>query len=62
MVRTWEVQGRNGKYAVDEYHEDSSGQYGRAFIAPSRELAEDIANRLNAAYEAGLLDAQEGVL
>lgn len=58
MNRTYEVQGRNGYWGVDEYHPDEPGRctYGTV-ILPTRKLATAVAAALTAAYRHGREDA-----
>lgn len=58
MKRRYGVQGRNGYWAVEEYHPEEPGNatYGDALILPTRKLASAVATQLNRAYGAGRQD------
>ncbi len=56
MDRTWVASGRNGYYAVDEYHTGSTAVWGHSLIFDTRGTADRVAAALNAAYMAGQND------
>jgi hypothetical protein len=58
VARYWEVQGRNGYWAVDEHRTGSSGTYG-SIILNSRASAREVASALNTAYRYGILDGRK---
>lgn len=54
MARTYEVQGRNGHYMIDEYHgEASRATYGTTGPFATRKLADHVAGAMTQAYRHG---------
>jgi hypothetical protein len=58
--RVWQVQGRNGYWAIDELHpHEDSASYGYSLICRTRKEAELTAGALNHAYALGGRDTSE---
>lgn len=57
--REWRVQGRNGRWYVDEARIGESGVRSTVFVSNRRQDAQTVAYALNAAYAAGMLDLAE---
>lgn len=54
--REYRASGRYGYWAIDEFWEGDSGRHGDPLIFRTKKLAEEVANRLNEAYAAGIKD------
>lgn len=54
MTTHYEVEGRNGYFAVDEY--DGTTCKGHRFSSPSRAIAQEVADAFNEGYARGQAD------
>ena len=52
----WRVAGRYGYYMIDEHREGDTGEgsYGSIGPFPSKKLATEVCNAINAAYKRGV--------
>jgi len=58
FVKTWKVQGRNGYYGVDQYHEGKCERFVGGY--KTRKNAESAASSCGSSYYVGIRDAHIG--